>query len=105
MSDPAANTISAVSAANCRPASDTPACTITGHPCGGRAMLSGPRTDRYSPLWSSTCIFSDRIEAAFRISNEGVVGKAVPEPGDDVVDFARPPVPRVVFDMVLKAEI
>ena len=55
---PPVNTASAVSAASCRPASDAPACTITGQPCTGRAMLSGPRTDRYSPLWSSTCIFA-----------------------------------------------
>ena len=54
----AVNTASAVSAASWRPASDAPACTITGQPCTGRAMLSGPRTERYSPLWSSTCILS-----------------------------------------------
>src|SRR6266446_8681058 len=29
---------------------DAPACTITGQPWTGRAMLSGPRTERYSPL-------------------------------------------------------
>ena len=41
----AGNTVSAVSAASCRPASEAPAWTITGHPWIGRAMFSGPRTE------------------------------------------------------------
>ena len=53
-----AKTTSAVSAASWRPASDAPACTITGQPWIGRAMLSGPRTERYLPLWLSTCSLS-----------------------------------------------
>src|SRR5580698_7374759 len=54
----AAETAEAVFTANCRPSSDAPACTITGQPCTGRAILSGPRTERYFPLWSSTCILA-----------------------------------------------
>ena len=46
---PAAKITSAVSAASWRPASDAPACTMTGQPWIGRAMLSGPRTDKCAP--------------------------------------------------------
>ena len=38
------NSTSAVRAASSRPASDCPACTITGWPCGERGIISGPRT-------------------------------------------------------------
>lgn len=34
---------------------EAPACTITGQPWMGRAILSGPLTFRYLPLWFSTC--------------------------------------------------
>ena len=54
----AVNTISAVSAASWRPTSEAPACTITGQPCTGRAMLSGPFTEKYLPLWLSVCSLS-----------------------------------------------
>ena len=54
----AVNTASAVSAASCLPDFDAPACTITGQPCGGRAMLSGPFTEKNSPLWLSVCSLS-----------------------------------------------
>ena len=82
--------ISAVSAASCRPASEAPACTMTGQPWIGRATLSGPRTDKNSPLW-----FSDvqplRIEkdASLHIANERVVRPAIPQPGHDVEELAR----------------
>src|SRR5262249_43210252 len=64
--DCAVNTASAVSAASWRPASEAPAWTMTGQPWIGRAMLSGPRTDRYFPLWLSTCSLSGSKKSPFR---------------------------------------
>lgn len=45
------------------------------------------------------------IEPAFGVADEGVVGKAVPQAGDDVVEFARPLVALVMLDMLVEAEI
>ena len=64
----AVNTISAVSAASWRPASEAPACTITGQPCTGRAMLSGPFTEKYWPLWLRVCILSGSKNTPFSTS-------------------------------------
>jgi hypothetical protein len=44
--------------ANCFPASEAPACTMTGLPCGGRAMFSGPATDNRGPRWARVCSFA-----------------------------------------------
>jgi hypothetical protein len=86
--------------------SEAPAWTITGQPCTGRAMLSGPRTDRCSPLWSSTCILAGiEDRARSRVADEGVVGEAVPEPGDHVVELARPIVALAMLHMLVEAEI
>ena len=100
------NTASAVSAASWRPASEAPACTITGQPWIGRAMLSGPRTERYSPLWSSTCILSgSKIDAALDVADEGVVGPAVPQAGHHVVELARAAIALAVLHVLVEAEI
>ena len=43
-----------------RPGSEEPACTMTGQPCTGRAILSGPRTCKLGPMKScaSVCILA-----------------------------------------------
>ena len=79
---------------------------MTGQPWIGRAMLSGPRTERYSPLWSSTCsLLGIEIDAALDVADEGVVGPAVPQAGHDVVELARAAIALVVLHMLVEAEI
>ena len=77
--EPAAKTTSAVSAASWRPASEAPAWTMTGQPCTGRAILSGPRTEKIFPLVVEHMhLVGIEIDAAVDVAHEGVVGKAVP---------------------------
>lgn len=45
------------------------------------------------------------IDAGFLIADEGVIGKTVPQAGDDIIEFARPLVALSVFDMLVEAEI
>ena len=100
------NTASAVSAASCLPSSEAPACTITGQPCTGRAMLSGPRTLRYLPLWFEHMHLGRiEIQARFDVAHEGVVGEGIPQARDHVVEFARPLVALGVLHVVIKPEI
>jgi len=48
----AAMTESMCLAAKRLPCGEPPACTRTGRPCGGRAVLSGPREEKKRPLKS-----------------------------------------------------
>ena len=45
------------------------------------------------------------IEPALGVADEGVVGKAVPQAGDDIVEFARAAIALVMLDMFVEAEI
>ena len=45
------------------------------------------------------------IKALIDIADEGVVGPAVPQTGDDVEEFARAPLALGMLDMFLEAEI
>ena len=102
----AVNTISAVSAASWRPTSEAPACTITGQPCTGRAMLSGPFTERYFPLWSSTCILSGSKKMPLSTSRmKASSAQRVPQPGDDVIELAGAPVALVMLHVLVHAEV
>ena len=42
---------------------------------------------------------------ALDVADEGVVGAAVPQTGDDIVELARAAIALVVLDMLVEAEI
>src|SRR5579864_451215 len=44
-------------------------------------------------------------DAVLDIADEGVVGPAVPQAGNNVEELARPPVARLVFNMLVQSEI
>ena len=44
-------------------------------------------------------------EAALDVAHEGVVGEGIPQPGDHVIELARPLVALVVLHVVVEAEI
>ena len=84
------NTTSAYFAATVRPASDWPACTITGRPCGERRIISGPRTWKCLPLWLSMCsLEGSKNRPACLIEHEGVVLEGVPQAKHDLDELGR----------------
>jgi hypothetical protein len=44
-------------------------------------------------------------DAVLDVTDEGVVRPAIPQAGDNVEELARPPVARLVFDMLVQSEI
>ena len=79
---------------------------MTGQPWIGRAMFSGPRTDRNSPWWSSTCMpLGVEIDAALDIADKGVLGPAVPQPGHDIEELAGAAVALAVLHVLGQPEI
>ena len=88
------------------PPRTTPAWTMTGQPCGGRAMLTRA-ADRQLLALVAQHMHPRRVheDAAGLVADEGVVGEAVPEAGDDVEEFARPLVALAMRHVLVMAEI
>ena len=69
-------------------------------------MLSGPRTRQILALVIEHMhLLRIEEDAALGIADEGIVGKAVPQAGDDIVEFPRALIALAMLDMLVEAEI
>ena len=79
---------------------------MTGQPCTGRAMFKRAAHLEIFPLVVEHMhLLGVEIDAAVDVTDEGVVGETVPQPGDHVVELARPVVALVMLHLLVEAEI